>query len=998
MGGSQSKKRLAVGRGRQQQEQFEQESIMAAIAVNKRQRKLLLKQAKLAKQAPTRREPVQAAWRQSMHQLEPEPEQMCYGSCQSLYRVPRELGVEPGEPFLSQRPAADDSFLKHPIYLPPARSVHNLATNVASLRLASSANRLHQEPARQRRRRLKTRDIKSPAQPLSSQLQLSDYEPPRLREHHPRLGSITTTTNTTATVTTPEHYLSEDEAYFEDLEMASEESGLYLAAETVLGGQERHRQLTTNREAIPGYRVPIGSSVASGLGARAQLRRPKGLAQREVAAVAFGSSREHATRGWPPVSSASETGRATRQRKQITEAHRRLQLQQSSQDYHYAAQKSLAENPPRDKATTDESVASKQLSKEIGGLKPPIVLQQRQQFLAVGQPEAGSNNHHHSSRYKKNQPLLLASGSQSSSSQYSSQSSSADQHQQHQTSRRQMFVQPRYQRGLAYSEEERKRMGLLGLLPAALQDQELQVRGVMNFIENCQDELSKYVYLRHLKDFNERLFYAALIRHVERLMPIVYTPTVGLACQRFSEIYMRPRGLFIRAQDSGRVASLLANWPDKDVRAIVVTDGERILGLGDLGANGMGISIGKLSLYTGLAGIPPENVLPITIDVGTNNESFLKDPFYIGLRERRLRGAQYEALLDEFMEAVVARWGRSCLIQFEDFANATAFKLLERYRDRYCTFNDDIQGTASVCLSGLITAAKLVGRRLADSTFLFYGAGEANLGTANLLIMAMLEEGASRDEAHQRIWLIDSKGLVVSSRTDLSEHKRHYAREAPQLSQLEQIIEHTRPTAIIGASAQGKAFNEAVCRKMGQINQRPIIFALSNPTSKAECTAQEAYQWTEGRCVFASGSPFQPVEFNGKTFITGQGNNAYIFPGVGLAAIAAHLHSIPEDTFLVAARALSDQVTETDSAVGLVYPRLSKIREVTLKVATRVLEHFYTERLATYRPEPEDKLNFLKSIQYDCQYNDQDSTSNTISLGQMSLAENASRPNGNSSR
>lgn len=524
------------------------------------------------------------------------------------------------------------------------------------------------------------------------------------------------------------------------------------------------------------------------------------------------------------------------------------------------------------------------------------------------------------------------------------------------------------ERGLAMTEEERRTHGLSGFLPAAVQDQELQSRAVMNFLDNCKDDLGKYVYLRHLKDFNEKLFYYTITTNVVKCMPLVYTPTVGLACQKFSEIYMRPRGLFITANDAGRVKQILANWPEKDVRVIVVTDGERILGLGDLGANGMGISIGKLSLYTALAGIPPQNVLPITIDVGTNNEQNLKDPYYIGLRQPRVRGDKYYALIEEFMKAVVDRWGPSCLIQFEDFGNSTAFELLERYRDDYCTFNDDIQGTASVCLSGLITGAKVIGKRLRDCSFLFYGAGEANLGTAHLLIMAMVEDGLGEAEAKRHVWLVDSKGLVVSSRSDLSEHKRAFAQDATHIKNLEDIIGHTKPTAIIGASAQAGAFNESICKKMAQYNEKPIIFALSNPTSKAECTAAQAYEWTDGKCVFASGSPFDPVEHGGKTYITGQGNNAYIFPGVGLASIAAHTHIIPEETFLVAARALSDQVQTSDTSVGLVYPKLTKIRDVTLRVATRVLEYFYAERLATYRPEPSDKLAFLKEIQYDYNY------------------------------
>lgn len=543
------------------------------------------------------------------------------------------------------------------------------------------------------------------------------------------------------------------------------------------------------------------------------------------------------------------------------------------------------------------------------------------------------------------------------------------------------------QRGLAFTEEERESYDLLGLLPAAYQDLDLQIKAVVNFLDQyCPDELSKYIYLRHLKDFNERLFYAAVGKHVQKLMPFVYTPTVGLACQKFSHIFMRPRGLFIRINDLGRVASLLSNWPERDVRAIVVTDGERILGLGDLGANGMGISIGKLSLYTALAGIPPRNVLPICIDVGTNNQSNLDDPLYIGLRHKRVAGSKYQQLIDEFMKAVVDRWGRSCLIQFEDFANWSAFSLLQRYRDHYCTFNDDIQGTAAVCLSGLISATKLTNKRLSDCTFLFYGAGEANIGTANLLVMALRDEGVATDqEAKRRIFLVDSKGLVVQSRTDLTEHKLHLANDGPQLTNLGEIIDFVRPAAIIGACAQGGAFNESICSKMAEINKQPIIFALSNPTSKAECTAEQAYRWTKGTCVYASGSPFDPVVYEGKTYITGQGNNVYIFPGVGLAAIAAHVHSIPEETFLVAAKALSDLVTSEDNAVGLVYPRLDRAVEVTLRLAVRVSEYFYAERLATYLPEPENKMQFFKSIQYDPHYPKSIQPEEREALTQLSL-------------
>lgn len=527
---------------------------------------------------------------------------------------------------------------------------------------------------------------------------------------------------------------------------------------------------------------------------------------------------------------------------------------------------------------------------------------------------------------------------------------------------------------LALGEQRRHQLNMTGLLPNSEQNSDLLVKWVLHCLDKlCANSgLVKYQFLRNLKDNNEDLFYMTLMQNVEILMPIVYTPVVGEACQNYSSLYDKQRGLFIGLKDSGSIERVLENCCQKDVRVIVVTDGERILGLGDLGANGMGICIGKLSLYTALAGVPPRNVLPVTLDTGTNNEQLLADPFYIGSRERRTRSSKYDELIDEFMRSVVNRWGRSCLIQFEDFGNANAFRLLQRYQPAYCTFNDDIQGTASVCLAGLLSASKMVNRPLLESRFLFYGAGEANLGTAKLLAMAMCEQGARLEEAKSRIWLVDSKGLVVSSRTDLSEHKRVYAQDIEKdiqkldksLEKLEDIVDFVKPSAIIGASAQGGAFNEHVCRSMAKANERPIIFALSNPTSKAECTAQQAYEWTQGKCVFASGSPFEPVDYDGKRHVTGQGNNAYIFPAVGLAAIAAHMHMIPEESFLVAAQALSELLSRADVAVGLVYPPLGRLRECTLKVAARLLEFFYSERLATFRPEPSDKLSFLRSLQY----------------------------------
>lgn len=541
-------------------------------------------------------------------------------------------------------------------------------------------------------------------------------------------------------------------------------------------------------------------------------------------------------------------------------------------------------------------------------------------------------------------------------------------HQSHRGSR--LLLENAATKGLAFSDEERAQLGILGLLPPAHRTQDVQVAAALNFVNNIGDNLTKYMYLRNLKDYNERMFYKTLAENVEALMPIVYTPVVGLACQKFSHIYLRPRGLYVTINDLGRVRQVVANWPYDSVHATVVTDGERILGLGDLGAGGMGISIGKLSLYTALAGIPPHTVLPVCLDVGTNNKSLLEDPFYIGLRHERVTGDAYYRLIDEFMSAVVERFGKSCLIQFEDFANQNAFTLLEKYQEKYCTFNDDIQGTASVCLSGLISASRVAGTKVADHTYLYFGAGEANLGSATLLVEALVEEGLSREEAMDKIWMMDDKGLVVEGRdsTHWSSHKKLFQRKGPMMNDFMEILDMVRPTVLIGASAATGAFTKDVLKKMTTFAERPIIFALSNPNSKAECTAAQAYEHTRGRCIFASGSPFEPVEFNGKTYTTGQGNNSYIFPGIALAVMAAQAPSVPNQAFIVASRALSDQVLESELEAGLVYPKIGRIRDVTLHVASKVMEYFYAQGLTNYHFEPKDKLAFLRDIQYDYNY------------------------------
>ncbi|KAH9511735.1 NADP-dependent malic enzyme [Dermatophagoides farinae] len=500
-----------------------------------------------------------------------------------------------------------------------------------------------------------------------------------------------------------------------------------------------------------------------------------------------------------------------------------------------------------------------------------------------------------------------------------------------------LLREPNVNKDLAFTTREREVYKLKGLLPAAIRSQELQVQIVMDNLRAINSELGKYMFLRDLQDHNKRLFYRVLQVHTRELMPIVYTPIVGLACQKYSLIFKRPRGMFITINDAGRVFEILGNCGEPEIKAIVVTDGERILGLGDLGANGMGIPVGKMALYSAIAGIPPELTLPVTLDVGTNNQALLEDPYYIGLKQRRATGPHYDQLLDEFMEAVVKRWGRSCLIQFEDFGNKNAFRLLSKYKKDYCTFNDDIQGTASVAVAGMLASFRKTNTKINQHRFLFLGAGEAALGIANLLVMAMIEDGMDEETAHSKIWLIDSQGLVTQSRPGIidDEHKWPFAKNVKSTKDLMEIVNLVQPSCLIGAAAVPGAFNESILKRMAEINKNPIIFALSNPTSKAECTAEQAYEHTDGRCVFASGSPFNNVTYKDQTFVPGQGNNAYIFP---------------------------------DLDIGSVYPPLDNINEVSLRLATRVAEWLYNKGYANVRPEPDDKYIFLKSRLYDALY------------------------------
>jgi malate dehydrogenase (oxaloacetate-decarboxylating)(NADP+) len=525
---------------------------------------------------------------------------------------------------------------------------------------------------------------------------------------------------------------------------------------------------------------------------------------------------------------------------------------------------------------------------------------------------------------------------------------------------------PILNKGSAFTLAERRALGLEGLLPPHVHRLEEQVARVMDNYRNKQTDLERYIHLVSLQDRNETLFYRVVVDHIEEMMPIIYTPTVGKACQQWGHLFRRPRGLYVSWQDRGRVAELLRNWPQHDVRVIVVTDGERILGLGDQGVGGMGIPVGKLSLYTACAGIDPALCLPVMLDVGTENEGYLRDPLYMGLRQRRIRGPDFDAFVAEFIEGVQDVFPRA-VVQFEDFANVNAFRLLEHWRDRVCTFNDDIQGTAAVTLAGLHSAMRLTGGRLRDQTLLFLGAGEAGVGIGDLVASAMVEEGATLEEARGRSWFVDSQGLVVKSRAGLAAHKLRFAHEAPPARDLHEALEAVRPTAIIGVSTVPRSFDERVVRAMARWNERPVVFALSNPTSKSECTAEEAYRWSGGRAIFASGSPFPPCVVDGRTFVPGQGNNSYIFPGVGLGVVACRARHVTDRMFSAAARTLASLVLPSDLEMGRIYPALTRIREVSAHIGAAVAEVAFEDGLAGVS-RPADVLGMVKGAMWEPRY------------------------------
>jgi len=523
--------------------------------------------------------------------------------------------------------------------------------------------------------------------------------------------------------------------------------------------------------------------------------------------------------------------------------------------------------------------------------------------------------------------------------------------------------------GICTPIDKRQAARIRGLIPAAYLSLELNVERCMIQLRAKKCSIGKYIFLQTIQDTMETLYFAMLIKHTDELMPIIYTPTVGTACEEFSHIYRGTlRGMYFSLNDKGMIRELLDNWPGHGVTTIVVTDGERILGLGDMGTNGMAIPIGKLAIYTACAGIPPSQVLPVQLDVGTNNQANLDDPYYLGLRQERERGPAYDELIADFFDAIHDKFGKNTMIQFEDFGNSNAFRLLKKYQDAACCFNDDIQGTAAVALAGLISSGRLTGKKLADHRFLFFGAGEAGTGIADLIAYAVsIEKKISVQEARKNIFFVDSKGLVTKSRlSSLQTHKLNYAHDIDcDGSDLMSALDFLKPTCLMGVSAQPKTFTKEICQKMSDWNDHPIICALSNPTSKAECTAEEAYLWTDGTVIFSSGSPCDPVVLpDGRRFVPGQGNNAYIFPGVGLGVLAAGSTRITNHDFLLAAETLADQVSQEQLDTGCVYPPLSEIRSVSSQIAVAIVENAHETGVAT-KPKPTDMMAYVKSLMYD---------------------------------
>lgn len=499
-----------------------------------------------------------------------------------------------------------------------------------------------------------------------------------------------------------------------------------------------------------------------------------------------------------------------------------------------------------------------------------------------------------------------------------------------------LLANPMKTKGTGYSADERSALHLKGLLPARTMTIEQQAQCVIEMLGCFETGFQKALYLQSIHASNATLFFYLLVHHVADVLPIAYTPAVGDVCLNFSHCWRYPQGLFLSIEDAGKIGEILENAPQRDVDMIVITDGERILGLGDLGINGMAIPAGKLGLYTAFAGVNPERTLPVTLDVGTNNPKYLNDPLYLGNPHERVRGKAYFDFVNEVFEAIYRKWP-NCVIQFEDFGNINAFKLLDYHSRRHCCFSDDIQGTGAIVVAGMMSAVRVKKTALKDERVLFFGAGQAGCGSAEQLVEAIVQEGGDREKARGQMFLYDIDGLVTVHRASLPDEHRPFAKAMPEIRNLAEAVRTIRPTALVGLSTAGGAFTEEVIRAMAEINEQPIIFALSNPNSKSECSAEEAYRFSDGRALFASGSPFGPVEYQGRTLIPRQGNNAYIYPAIGLAGLLGRLRTIKPEYLLIASRTVAEMVTEEDLRQGSLYPPFEIVRTVCRNIAANII-------------------------------------------------------------
>lgn len=524
----------------------------------------------------------------------------------------------------------------------------------------------------------------------------------------------------------------------------------------------------------------------------------------------------------------------------------------------------------------------------------------------------------------------------------------------------------RLNKGTAFSAEERRLYGLEGLLPTHVESPERQVERVQRHLDTKPNDLERYIYLSGLRDQNETLFFRVLMSNPAKFVPIVYAPTLATVCKQFSHIYRRPRGMYISLDMSGRIEEVLRNWPVEDVRVICVTTGGRILGLGDIGVNGMGIPIGKLHLYTACGAVPPDVLLPIQLDIGTTNSALRADPLYLGLRREPPPEEELDAFVEEFIQAVRTVFPR-CVIHFEDWKGTDAIRYLAHYKDRIRCYNDDIQGTAAVTLAGLISALKIKGESLKDQRILFLGAGSSGLGTADMLVSAFKLEGLSEEDAVSRIMLMDVNGLLETSRTDLSPSQQRYAKTLPASRDLLNMVKTFKPTVLVGVSTAGGAFTQEVVEAMTTLNERPVIFALSLPEKNSECTAEQAYEWSNGQALFAAGIQFPEVKLNGKTHYPGQANNFYIFPALGLAVYATCPDIITDDMVIESAKALADQVSPVYQERGRLFPPQSDILEVSITSAARIAEYIFDKGAATVE-RPQDIRAWIESLTYSPRY------------------------------